>query len=285
MNKNTLTYLLEHPERITALQTNQLGNLLKEYPYFQAGQALYLKGLKNQESLLYNNQLKVTAAHSQDRTILFDFITSAVFQQNDISIQIKQQEAQLYSIPVYEALDVSLQVEKEEKHKANQVLDPEFFVRKQTDLKSTEPTLEKGKPLDFKPQETHSFSEWLKLTGINPIDRDKDTEHLNSLKQEDESLNQDRKNKFELIDQFINSSPKIKIKPAEESLKRNLADDNTLAPESLMTETLARVYVEQKNYKKAKQAYKILSLKYPEKSGFFADQIRAIEKLQDNKIK
>ena len=53
--------------------------------------------------------------------------------------------------------------------------------------------------------------------------------------------------------------------------------------EALMTETLARVYVEQKNFKKAKQAYRILSLKYPEKSGFFADQIRAVEQLEENK--
>jgi len=61
----------------------------------------------------------------------------------------------------------------------------------------------------------------------------------------------------------------------------NLAEQSTTAPESLMTETLAKVYLEQKNYKKAIQAYKILILKNPEKSGFFADQIRAIEKLQD----
>ncbi len=47
-----------------------------------------------------------------------------------------------------------------------------------------------------------------------------------------------------------------------------------------MTETLAKVYLEQKKYKKALQAFKILSLKYPEKSGFFADQIRAVKKLQ-----
>ena len=46
-----------------------------------------------------------------------------------------------------------------------------------------------------------------------------------------------------------------------------------------MTETLARVYLQQKNYKKAIKAYEILILKNPEKSGFFADQIRAIKKL------
>jgi hypothetical protein len=52
-----------------------------------------------------------------------------------------------------------------------------------------------------------------------------------------------------------------------------------------MTETLARIYLEQKNYEKAIQSYKILSLKYPEKSGFFADQIQAIKEIQEQNNK
>ena len=49
-----------------------------------------------------------------------------------------------------------------------------------------------------------------------------------------------------------------------------------------MTETLAKVYLEQKKYVNAIKAYRILSLKYPEKSSFFATQIKAI-KLLDKK--
>ena len=63
-----------------------------------------------------------------------------------------------------------------------------------------------------------------------------------------------------------------------------MSETNSIEPESLMTETLARIYLEQKNYVKAIQSYKILILKYPEKSALFADQIKAIEKLQE-KIK
>ena len=65
----------------------------------------------------------------------------------------------------------------------------------------------------------------------------------------------------------------------------NLAEAQMIQPEALMTETLARIYVEQKNYKKAIQSYKILSLKYPEKSSFFANQIKAIEQLQEQNNK
>jgi len=49
-----------------------------------------------------------------------------------------------------------------------------------------------------------------------------------------------------------------------------------------MTETLARIYLEQKKYKKAIQAYEILILKYPEKSIFFANRIKDIKDLQQN---
>ncbi len=52
-----------------------------------------------------------------------------------------------------------------------------------------------------------------------------------------------------------------------------------------MTETLAKLYLEQKKYKKAIQAYKILSLKYPEKSSFFADRIKAVKQLQKDNSK
>jgi hypothetical protein len=61
----------------------------------------------------------------------------------------------------------------------------------------------------------------------------------------------------------------------------NLAEKPIIESDSLMTETLARIYLEQKNYEKALQSYKILSLKYPEKSSLFADQIKAIKKLQE----
>ena len=48
-----------------------------------------------------------------------------------------------------------------------------------------------------------------------------------------------------------------------------------------MTETLARIYVRQKKYARAIEAYRILMLKNPKKSGYFADQIRELEKLKE----
>lgn len=106
--------------------------------------------------------------------------------------------------------------------------------------------------------EHNSFIEWLELTNIKPIDRE----------------NQTKK-----IDDFISKKPKIKVKTdsEEESIK---VDSEVLSDVGFMTETLAKLYVNQKNYEKAIQSYKILILKFPEKNSYFADQIKIIKKLK-----
>ena len=58
--------------------------------------------------------------------------------------------------------------------------------------------------------------------------------------------------------------------------------------ESYFTETLARIYIKQRRYSKALEIIKRLSLNYPKKNAYFADQIRFLEKLiiiNNNKIK
>ena len=270
--------------------------IIKKYPYFQSARALQLKGLKNQESFLYNDALKLTAAHTTDRDILFEYITSEKFIQNEISQTILQHDASVGEIKVV-AEDVSEQISleidrqlKAEMQKAEDILNPELFQRKVASVSNLvenkeekpEDILQPDKPLEFTKNDTHSFSEWLKLTKAKPIERSEET----SKEESEKSIKEDEKErKFELIDKFIQKNPKIipseiENKPQKEE-KNNLAKPYTQAADSLMTETLAKVYLQQKNYKKAIQAYKILILKNPEKSGFFADQIRAIEKIID----
>jgi tetratricopeptide (TPR) repeat protein len=133
--------------------------------------------------------------------------------------------------------------------------------------------LEIGKPFEFKKDESYSFNQWLQLTKIKPIDR-----------ADKKNYSKDKREKnIETINKFIEKNPKISPLKSKEPII-DLSETNSIEPESLMTETLARIYLEQKNYAKAIQSYKILILKYPEKSALFADQIKAVEKLQE-KIK
>lgn len=293
LNTSNFTYLLANPQKITSEDLAALDLVIKKHPYFQSARALQLKGLKNQDSYLYNEALKLTAAHTTDRDILFEYITSKKFIQNEISQTILQHDASVEEIKVVSenvSEQISLEIDRQlkaEMQKAEDILNPELFQRKiesvsnlvEAKEKKPEEILQPDKPLEFTKNDTHSFSEWLKLTKAKPIERDEDIFD----EKEDEIQKDDRERKFELIDKFIQERPKIIPPNIENTTKKE--ESKSPSPtfqqpsESLMTETLAKVYLQQKNYKKAIQAYKILILKNPEKSGFFADQIRAIEKL------
>ena len=304
MQVEELTYLLQHPEAITSAQTEQLDEKIREFPYFQSLRALYLKGLKQKDSYKYNNTLKVTAAHTADRSVLFDYITSEVFNQNEISDQIKQNSEYIKSIEVSDADDISVNKSvtiddalKEHIKATERVLDPNLFEAKTQPVEEIEaPKIEDsiiavdvdnitpekqlniGKPLEFDKNESHSFTEWLKITSFKPIVREETKEEPAELQSE---VTQPLQDKLALIDKFISDNPKIKPVSGQ-APKPKLVNNEDDVSESLMTETLARIYLEQKNYDKAIRSYKILSLKYPEKSSFFADQIKLVEELKDH---
>ena len=129
-----------------------------------------------------------------------------------------------------------------------------------------------GQPLQFNTKEKHSFSEWLKLTKAKPIERKEE-----ALKQV-----QTLEDKVNLIEQFV-TKERSKTKKKEFFSPINQAKKSLEDKMTFVTETLARVYLEQEHYEKAKLAYQNLSLKYPEKSSFFASQIELIEKLLKDK--
>ena len=79
MNLTDYTFLLNKPEAINERYAETLENVLEEFPYFQSARVLRLKHLYNQDSYKYNYALKVAAAYTTDRSMLFDFITSDDF--------------------------------------------------------------------------------------------------------------------------------------------------------------------------------------------------------------
>ncbi|KJD32200.1 hypothetical protein PK35_12270 [Tamlana nanhaiensis] len=318
MNKTDFTSMLQNPETLTSEQSDAVKSIISEFPYFQPARAVYLKALKDQNSFKYNQELKTTAAYTTDRSILFDYITSEEFIQNEISEFIKQNTTHLNDIDV-EAEDISVNrstLVDDNLHKqieeTDGALDPNLFqpkeIKKASETpsdkkkaiestiliddsnvkKSPEAVLNLGKPFQFNKTEKHSFNEWLKISHFKPIEREEVSEQpipVESSEPDEITTNTpedslEKQKKFDLIDKFIQQNPRIS--PVKDAApKGNLANEQMIQPEALMTETLARIYVEQKNYKKAIQSYKILSLKYPEKSGFFADQIKAVEQLRD----
>ncbi|HMI07742.1 MAG TPA: hypothetical protein VK528_09375 [Flavobacterium sp.] len=350
MNISEYTYLINKPDAVNEKQTVILEKIVQEFPYFQSARALYLKGLYNQNSFKYNYVLKVTAAHTADRSVLFDFITSETFTSINKELY-EQKLSEISDISVKESEVIEPKLEKRENTVEQSILslikeaepkevvfeavtevtpepeivtEPEDVISETVETLSeieipaeiayefvpvetveaveTPPTapeetieqttaeqkLEIGKPLEFSITEKHSFQEWLQLSKIQPIVRE--TENIPSEaataeapEETDTESDSGKQKKNELINRFIETNPKIPPVKHDAPLPTNIIVEPSNADNSyLMTETLARVYLEQKKYHKAIQAYQILILKYPEKSSFFADRILDIKNLQQN---
>ncbi|QXU41252.1 hypothetical protein [Pedobacter sp. D749] len=82
----------------------------------------------------------------------------------------------------------------------------------------------------------------------------------------------------EIIEKFLKEDPTIKPPKPEQIDNENKAKKSAEDNYDLVSETLAKIYIEQMLYHKAIDTYKKLSLKYPEKSRYFADLIQSIEK-------
>lgn len=326
MNKDEYIHLLYNPEALDTRQATALGGLVQQYPYLQSARALYLKVLYNAESYRYNTELKKTAAHTTDRSVLFDFITSDQF------IKVKQpdtlpqpgyepdiaQEASIETpkpvaaIPEYTAIEIPaitidekyIAQEKEENISTktqepaeetpvttvNEAYVPEELQAEQKpELTPAEEKLDIGRPLEFVQEEKHSFREWLQLSKLTPVNRGQEpeeqqeaAEEVREIQDEPESIEKEeaKTKKLEIIDRFIEANPKIS--PVKNAPVTSLNLERSEDTSYLMTETLARVYLEQKKYNKAIQAYEILILKYPEKSIYFANLISDIKNIQQN---
>lgn len=282
MNLTDYTYLINKPDAMNERYHASLEKVVEEFPYFQSARVLRLKHLYNQNSFIYNYALKVAAAYTTDRSVLFDFITSASFTtvQNGYY---EQKLAELLNINVIESEIVEgITTESEFSSQTTNSLEQSILSSikesNQSDqdtinqIETPETKLEIGKPLGFSVNEKHSFQEWLQLSRFKPIERNTT---------ESQSIEDfDKKKKLELIDKFLEANPKIP--PISKDDVTPIVQPTIEDKSYLMTETLARVYLEQKKYSRAIQAYEILILKYPEKSSFFADRISEINKLQQN---
>lgn len=278
MNLTDYTYLLNKPDAINDRYAETLDNVLSVFPYFQSARVLKLKHLYNQDSFNYNYALKVAAAYTTDRSILFDFITSDSFVSVQKGLYEKKLE-ELMNMNVIESEHIIAEANQPVIDALEQSILTSIKEATSTEEQKAEEKLAIGKPLEFSKNEKHSFQKWLQLSRLKPIVRE-DSSVSEQAQQVKPSIDENKKKKLDLIDKFIENNPKITpiAKDVTVPVIEVISEDTS----HLMTETLARVYLEQKKYSKAIQAYEILILKYPEKSSFFANRISDIKILQQN---
>lgn len=292
MTATDLSLILKQPNHITLSQVYELENIIHEYPYFQVVKAIYLKILYAQESYRYNKELKITAAHIGNRTLLFDFITSTGFKDKKNVLK-KEEMPKAYvdeAIPSEFTTYVSGDVfEKKEFYPVTHTVEQSQTSKDaiSSSEQQQKEALNMGKPIDFKPTDKQSFATWLQVTRYKPIDRrTTKTATTIDLPFVDKNIfeeGDDRAKKFDLIDKFLQANPKIEVSKDDDTPSNIEIVEKKDIGRQFMTETLAKVYLEQGKYTEAIQAYQILMLKNPAKSAYFAEQISIIRKLQQNK--
>lgn len=249
--------LLNNPLEISSSDMFVIEDGIKKYPYFQPLRLIYLKAVENNEQKL-EQSLQQAAVFTQNRELLYKYVKS---ENNKAE---KELTIDLESNIINNENDDRHQAEIKQEIAEQETIEIDKTEQELNPLEDSE-IVEKNKEEEIKLSGNYKFNQWLNAT------KEDEEKGIKEEKEDD---------KFKIIDDFLNKNPKIT--PAKEfksSSSLNIKNKD-LNLSHLMTETLANIYAEQGKYSKAIKAFNILRLKYPEKSGYFADQIKKIEELK-----
>lgn len=226
-----------------------LKNIVDEYPYFQIGIFTYLKSLFLYNNDEYKSELTRLAIFVNDRKALFYYILSEEYDQfftHTGKKEISEDKTSILLNAFFDTLD-------------NNDDDPEFeYNLINSSLASTD------------------YFTYLEIQPKENIQKEPEKEAI-PLKHQ------------VIIDSFIERSKEdggIKIHIDKEGINapitaesKEVDTDDELSDDMFFTETLAKIYIKQRKYEKAYKIIKHLSLNYPKKNIYFADQLSFLEKL------
>ena len=298
--------LVKSPVRAGEEHIASIEKILADYPYFQTAHLLYAKALHNSGSLNYHSALKRTAVVAGDRSLLYRLIQQkpeakiAIPVQKSTAVDDKPQEVAKKEEPVsnisitYNVVPTLVKqgpVEKPALEEKAEELPEEMVKHKPETIDEIvmKPVMEayveteilKLTEKDTPESSERSFTDWLKtLEAHTPLISH--SEKKDEPPQEEEKsagLKKTRTERQQQLDRLL--SEELKISKPEPGKDFFAATEKTrssvIENEDLVTETLAKIYVMQGNRSKAIRAYEILSLKYPEKSAYFAGLIQEIK--------
>jgi len=306
MNRNDFINMIEDSVPVNRQMLGEVYELIDIFPYFQSAHMLLLKGLQSNDDVKLENQLRLSAIHIADREILYyllktkpiPVVESGEEKIDDSSEGSNTSELQQAVIETEKNSDDLIGVieEKSVAEKSKELQDAGNQVQEHPGLISSEPDkddsaggmllIDEENPSNDEDNifymdpgfSAPDYSDLLELD-LDEFPGDISDEDIHSKIQSDKKDGGTKsRNQSELIDKFIIANPRIE--PIKE--KSNLPLEDISKPfveqkDSFVTETLARIYVAQGYYSKAIDIYDRLSLKFPEKSSYFASQIEKVE--------
>ena len=240
MHKKDFISILTDPDKLKEADYTHFSEIIKKYPLFSIARILQLIAAENKNPDVFNELLRKNAAYLNNLNYLYRLIKTKLIFENGLSGMISQQN--------------------------NGSLD------------ETDSLPDPNAILYASPNEELLSFEYKKperaLSGDEDAGYQKETTDDKT-----GSPSADFNRKLSIIDQFINNNPGS-IRQDENILpEREIVVPDILDEDSLITDTLAKIYIKQRLYTKAIYAYEKLILKYPEKSIYFAAQIDIIKKL------
>jgi len=253
---------VDNPNLLNKLSVTDLEQLVNEAPFFQLAWMMLAKAKK--ESSDYHAILGNAAARVYNREQLFDFIYAPIDEQETVvetkKNKVSQVEPKPKSKPKAEPIKSKV---KEEKSKIVSVEKPQ----------TPKPMVkENGEELKSKEDLRNVVKERLQaIDKAKAVEKDKAEAQF-------ETTSKKQKTKEDIIESFIKGNPVIsKPKDAEYKEEIEVAKKSLVEKYDFVSETLAEINLKQGHAEKAIKIYEKLSLKYPEKSSYFAAQIKKVK--------
>jgi hypothetical protein len=307
MNRNDFLNMIEDTVPVNRQMIREVYELIDIFPYFQSAHLLLLKGLQNYADVKFENQLRNSAIHIADREVLYYLLKTK--SSSEIEQDQSKHEQVSAGEPVYEteqtviesgknSEDLISEIEKnsvkakstEQQDIVNQAPGHSILISTESDNEEAAGVMllmdEESSPYEnkvFYMDPGFAFPEKNELLELD-LDFDErktiisDKISLNQEHLDNEANNSKKQLQSELIDKFIFANPRIEPVKEKSSLPVEDISRSFIEEEGgFVTETLARIYVSQGYYSKSIDIYEKLSLKFPEKSSYFASQIEKVK--------
>jgi len=309
MNRNDFLKLIGEKSPVNKGVFGDIYELVDIFPYFQSAHMLLLKGLKENDDIKFDRQLKSSSLHIASREVLYyllknDIPAEIIEVKNDVETPLIQEKSvmdvpdkQQTVIEMQNSDQVISEIEREKDEPATEETDEVVVIHdilrpdngENDDSSSVilvmdgEEEGEEEKIVFMDPG--FSLPESDDLLELDSEDSISATSSLTNVAKEleQDSVHEDIENtrkklQTDLIDRFITTNPRIE--PSREKaidIQEDLAKPHIEEKGGFVTETLARIYTSQGYYSKAIEIYEKLCLKFPEKSSYFAAQIEKVK--------